>query len=95
MAMESQDLAALCGQWWDLLALPANARYDGQGRMVIEMYVAAQNQGHCLRLEAHSQILGKSRGQMLTESPSLVCFKGWKQNNSVLVGNVERRYVIS
>ena len=41
MAMESQDLAVLYGQWWDLLVQPANARYDGQGRMVMEMYVAA------------------------------------------------------
>lgn len=41
MVMELQDLAALYGQWWDLLVQPANARYDGQGRMVMEMHVAA------------------------------------------------------
>lgn len=41
MVMELQDLAALYGQWWDLPVQPANARYDGQGSTVMEMYDAA------------------------------------------------------
>lgn len=36
MATESQGLVALYGRWWDLLAQPANARYDGPAGMVME-----------------------------------------------------------
>lgn len=59
MTMGSQGLVALYGQWWDLLVRPANARYDGQGRMGMEMYVAVSNLGHFLPLEAPIQISGK------------------------------------
>lgn len=98
--LDGYGITRLSGAVWTMVGSPCTtckckvrwARGDGDGNAC-----CCIKSGSLSALGSSRSDLGEvneTRGQKPTENPRLLCFAEWKKPSSVLVENVERRYVV-